>query len=91
MIGDDMGVVLTVPMGYFGAKLFCDNLRIECKVRLGLKFVAYFPYVSYLNLSFLTVPSLGLSVRPLSSNGLAVTDLPIIASWVVSSKLHSVC
>ncbi|KAI5064200.1 hypothetical protein GOP47_0020870 [Adiantum capillus-veneris] len=85
--GDDMGVVLTVPVGYFGAKLFCDNLKIDCKLRLGLKFVAYFPYVSYLSVASLTVPKLSLSVRPLSSNSLAVTDLPMIASWVTNS-LH---
>ncbi|KAH7442647.1 hypothetical protein KP509_03G097600 [Ceratopteris richardii] len=87
--GDDMGIVVTVPMGYFGAKLFCDNLKFDCKLRLGMKFVAYFPYVSYLSVAFLTVPTLNLSVRPLASNGLAVTDFPIIASWV-SNSLHTI-
>ena len=82
--GDNMGVVFTVPMGYFATKLFCDHLTIKCKLRLGLKFVAYSPYVSALSVCFLSMPNLNLSIRPMSSSGLALTDLPIIANWVVS-------
>jgi Ca2+-dependent lipid-binding protein len=80
-----MGVVFTVPVGYFATKLFCDHLTIRCRLRVGLRFVAGPPYVSFISLSFLSMPSLNFSIRPLSSNGLALTDLPLVANWVVSS------
>ncbi|KAG6554633.1 hypothetical protein Mapa_003651 [Marchantia paleacea] len=64
-------------------KLYGNNLRVEGKLRLGLKFVPFYPYLGQLTVAFASVPVLGLSVRPLSSSSVDVTDLPGIASWVV--------
>ncbi|KAL3678011.1 hypothetical protein R1sor_020967 [Riccia sorocarpa] len=63
-------------------KLYGNNLRVEGKLRLGLKFVPFYPYLGQLTVAFASVPVLGLSVRPLSSSSVDVTDLPGIASWV---------
>lgn len=92
---DDMRVELiaklkraSVGLGLAG-KLYGNNLRIEGKLRLGCKFVPYYPYLGQLTVAFVTVPILGLSVRPLSSSSVDVTDLPGIASWVVCQPLLS--
>lgn len=86
---DDMRVELiarlkraSVGLGLTG-KLYGNNLRIEGKLRLGCKFIPYYPYLGQLTVAFVTVPILGLSVRPLSSSNVDVTDLPGIATWVV--------
>ncbi|CAK9232577.1 unnamed protein product [Sphagnum jensenii] len=88
---DDMRVELiaklkraSVGLGLAG-KLYGNNLRIEGKLRLGCKFVPYYPYLGQLTVAFVTVPILGLSVRPLSSSSVDVTDLPGIASWVTKA------
>ncbi len=92
---DDMRVELiaklkraSVGLGLAG-KLYGNNLRIEGKLQLGCKFVPYYPYLGQLTVAFVTVPILGLSVRPLSSSSVDVTDLPGIASWVVGQSCVS--
>ncbi|KAL2641459.1 hypothetical protein R1flu_009046 [Riccia fluitans] len=70
-------------------KLYGNNLRVEGKLRLGLKFVPFYPYLGQLTVAFASVPVLGLSVRPLSSSSVDVTDLPGIASWVAFQILTS--
>ncbi|EFJ11302.1 integral membrane single C2 domain protein [Selaginella moellendorffii] len=78
-----MACLKKVSVGFgFAGKLYGTNLRIEGKLKLGFKFVAYYPYVGQLSIAFVTAPLLGLSVRPLSSSSVDVTDLPLIASWV---------
>ncbi|KAJ7539396.1 hypothetical protein O6H91_11G090700 [Diphasiastrum complanatum] len=64
------------------AKFYGDNLIIKGKLRLGCKFVPYYPYVGELSVAFVSAPNLNLSVRPLLSNSVDVNDLPGIASWV---------
>eukprot|EP00850_Spirogloea_muscicola_P002486 SM000009S23615 [mRNA] locus=s9:998642:1001568:- [translate_table: standard] len=68
-----------------GGKLYGNNLRIEGKLRAGVSFLPYYPYVSRLRLSFVVPPLLQLSVRPLASNRFDVFDLPGIATWVTKA------
>eukprot|EP00850_Spirogloea_muscicola_P011038 SM000067S20315 [mRNA] locus=s67:363479:367079:+ [translate_table: standard] len=68
-----------------GGKLYGNNLRIEGKLRAGVSFLPYYPYVSRLRLSFVAPPLLQLSIRPLASNGFDVFDLPGIATWVTKA------
>eukprot|EP01018_Ginkgo_biloba_P038172 Gb_36530 [translate_table: standard] len=81
--GASMGLALE-------GKLYADNLRIEGKLRLGFKFVGYYPYVGQLSVAFVTTPVLGLSVRPLSPCSVDISDLPGLATWLTKSLTTAV-
>lgn len=88
--GDDMGVEFSTKMMGIEWRLVGNNLSVEGKLRLGLKFVPYYPYVALLKVSFAETPELRLSIRPLSSNSVDVLDLPGVASWVHRSMRESI-
>ncbi|GBG66339.1 hypothetical protein CBR_g58829 [Chara braunii] len=91
---DDMRVELIARLKKAGlglsGKLYGNNLRIEGKMRLGFRFVQYFPYVGRLSVSFVDPPAIGLSVKPLSSNAIDLADLPGIATWLMKALCNVV-
>uniref|UniRef100_A0A0D6R1E3 C2 domain-containing protein n=1 Tax=Araucaria cunninghamii TaxID=56994 RepID=A0A0D6R1E3_ARACU len=84
---EDMSAILAVQMRKrlgFGmwAKLHVTGMHVEGKVRIGVKFLKEWPFVKRVRVSFQDVPYFQLTVKPIFSHGLDVTELPGIAGWL---------
>ncbi|KAL6570583.1 hypothetical protein OROGR_000133 [Orobanche gracilis] len=84
---DDMSAILGVKLRKrlgFGmlAKLHLLGMHVEGKVLVGVKFIRGWPFISRLRVCFAGPPYFQMTVKPIFSHGLDVTELPGIAGWI---------
>ncbi|KAJ4982422.1 hypothetical protein NE237_033259 [Protea cynaroides] len=85
--GDDMSGILAVKMRKrlgFGiwAKMHVTGMHVEGKVLVGVKFLREWPFLGRLRVCFVEPPYFQMTVKPIFSHGLDVTELPGIAGWL---------
>lgn len=84
---DDMSAILGVKLRKrlgFGmwAKLHLLGLHVEGKVLVGVKFLRKWPFIGRLRVCFAGPPYFQMTVKPIFTHGLDVTELPGIAGWI---------
>ncbi|KAK4487204.1 hypothetical protein RD792_006524 [Penstemon davidsonii] len=84
---DDMsailGVKLTKRLGFgMWAKLHMLGMHVEGKVLVGVKFLDKWPFIGRLRVCFAGPPYFQMTVKPIFTHGLDVTELPGIAGWI---------
>ncbi|KAK6157453.1 hypothetical protein DH2020_011701 [Rehmannia glutinosa] len=84
---DDMSAILGVKLRKrlgFGmwAKLHMLGMHVEGKVLVGVKFLRGWPFISRLRVCFAGPPYFQMTVKPIFTHGLDVTELPGIAGWI---------
>ncbi|XP_058208437.1 C2 domain-containing protein At1g53590 [Rhododendron vialii] len=84
---DDMSAILAVKLTKrlgFGmrTKLHLKGLHVEGKVLIGVKFVRHWPFLGRVRLCFVEPPYFQMTVKPIFTHGLDVTELPGIAGWL---------
>ncbi|KAJ8542977.1 hypothetical protein K7X08_005500 [Anisodus acutangulus] len=84
---DDMSAVLAVKLRKrlgFGmwAKLHLLGMHVEGKVLVGVKFLRKWPFLGRLRVCFVEPPYFQMTVKPIFTRGLDVTELPGIAGWM---------
>ncbi|KAI3411505.1 uncharacterized protein J3R85_017931 [Psidium guajava] len=90
---DDISAIFAVKLRKafgFGmlAKLHMTGMHVEGKVLLGVKFIPTWPYLGRLRVCFAEPPYFQMTLKPMSSYGLDVTELPGVSGWI--DKLLSV-
>ncbi|KAL5736697.1 hypothetical protein ACOSP7_031148 [Xanthoceras sorbifolium] len=93
LTADDMSAILAVKLRKrlgFGmwAKLHLTGMHVEGKVLVGVKFLRRWPFLGRLRVCFVEPPYFQMTVKPMFTHGLDVTELPGIAGWL--DKLLSV-
>ncbi|XP_027340314.1 C2 domain-containing protein At1g53590-like isoform X2 [Abrus precatorius] len=93
LTADDMSALLAVKLRKrlgFGmwAKLHITGMHIEGKVFVGIKFLPTWPFLGRLRVCFVEPPYFQMTVKPIFTHGLDVTELPGIAGWL--DKLLSI-
>ncbi|XP_031257226.1 C2 domain-containing protein At1g53590-like isoform X2 [Pistacia vera] len=93
LTADDMSAIIAVKLRKrlgFGmwAKLHVTGMHVEGKVLIGVKFLRQWPFLGRLRLCFSEPPYFQMTVKPIFTHGLDVTELPGIAGWL--DKLLSV-
>ncbi|PNX77558.1 C2 domain-containing protein at1g53590-like protein, partial [Trifolium pratense] len=93
LTADDMSAILAVKLRKrlgFGmtAKLHITGMHVEGKVLVGVKFLKTWPFLSRLRVCFVEPPYFQMTVKPIFTHGLDVTELPGIAGWL--DKLLSI-
>ncbi|KAK8312460.1 hypothetical protein V6Z11_D01G041800 [Gossypium hirsutum] len=89
----DMSAILAVKLRKrlgFGmwAKLHVTGMHVEGKVLVGVKFIRKWPFIGRLRVCFAEPPYFQMTVKPVFTHGLDVTELPGIAGWL--DKLLSI-
>ncbi|XP_073136123.1 C2 domain-containing protein At1g53590-like [Henckelia pumila] len=84
---DDMSAILGVKLRKrlgFGmlVKLHLLGMHVEGKVLVGVKFTRKWPFISRLRVCFAGPPYFQMTVKPIFTHGLDVTELPGIAGWI---------
>ncbi|XP_057812268.1 C2 domain-containing protein At1g53590-like isoform X2 [Salvia miltiorrhiza] len=84
---DDMSAILGVKLRKrlgFGmyTKLHMLGMHVEGKVLVGVKFLRGWPFISRLRVCFSAPPYFQMTVKPIFTHGLDVTELPGIAGWI---------
>ncbi|XP_075506442.1 C2 domain-containing protein At1g53590-like isoform X1 [Primulina tabacum] len=84
---DDMSAILGVKLRKrlgFGMpiKLHLLGMHVEGKVLVGVKFIRKWPFISRLRVCFTGPPYFQMTVKPIFTHGLDVTELPGIAGWI---------
>ncbi|XP_073302012.1 C2 domain-containing protein At1g53590-like isoform X2 [Primulina huaijiensis] len=84
---DDMSAILGVKLRKrlgFGmpVKLHLLGMHVEGKVLVGIKFIRKWPFISRLRVCFTGPPYFQMTVKPIFTHGLDVTELPGIAGWI---------
>ncbi|XP_075092166.1 C2 domain-containing protein At1g53590 isoform X2 [Nicotiana tabacum] len=84
---DDMSALLAVKLRKrlgFGmwAKLHLLGMHVEGKVLVGVKFLRKWPFIGRLRVCFVEPPYFQMTVKPIFTHGLDVTELPGIAGWM---------
>ncbi|KAL2466712.1 C2 domain-containing protein [Abeliophyllum distichum] len=64
------------------AKLHLLGMHVEGKVLIGVKFISKWPFLGRLRVCFAEPPYFQMTVKPIFSHGLDVTELPGIAGWL---------
>ncbi|KAE8653820.1 C2 domain-containing protein [Hibiscus syriacus] len=87
LTAEDMSAVLAVKLRKrlgFGmwAKLHITRMHVEAKVLIGMKFVQQWPFLGRLRLCFVEPPYFQMTVKPIFTHGLDVTEVPGIAKWL---------
>ncbi|XP_017642310.1 C2 domain-containing protein At1g53590 isoform X1 [Gossypium arboreum] len=93
LTADDMSAILAVKLRKrlgFGmwAKLHVTGMHVEGKVLVGVKFIRKWPFIGRLRVCFAEPPYFQMTVKPVFTHGLDVTELPGIAGWL--DKLLSI-
>ncbi|GMN57804.1 hypothetical protein TIFTF001_026910 [Ficus carica] len=93
LTADDMSAILAVKLRKrlgFGmwARLHITGMHVEGKVLVGVNFLREWPFISRLRLCFVEPPYFQMTVKPIFTHGVDVTELPGIAGWL--DKLLSV-
>ncbi|CAI9754947.1 unnamed protein product [Fraxinus pennsylvanica] len=84
---DDMSAIIAVKLRKrlglgMRAKLHLLCMHVEGKVLIGVKFLPYWPFLGRLRVCFAEPPYFQMTVKPIFSHGLDVTELPGIAGWI---------
>ncbi|RAL49068.1 hypothetical protein DM860_015059 [Cuscuta australis] len=84
---EDMNAVLAAKLKKrlgFGmwAKLHLLGMHVEGKVLVGVKFLPQWPFLDRLRVCFAEPPYFQMTVKPIFSHGLDVTEVPGIAGWL---------
>ncbi|KAD6794462.1 hypothetical protein E3N88_05377 [Mikania micrantha] len=84
---DDMSAILAVKLtkrlGFgMSAKMHLTGMHVEGKVLVGIKFLPKWPFLGRLRLCFVEPPYFQMTVKPIFSHGLDVTEVPGIAGWL---------
>lgn len=87
LAAEDMDAVLTVQMRRriglgISTNIHISRLQIEGKVRVGVKFLNKWPFLSRVRLCFENSPYVQMTARPLSTHGVNVSELPLIGGWM---------
>lgn len=87
LAAEDMDAVLTVQMRRrlglgISTNIHISRLHIEGKVRVGVKFLNKWPFLSRVRLCFENSPYVQMTARPLSTHGVNVSELPLIGGWM---------
>ncbi|KAI4342445.1 hypothetical protein MLD38_027072 [Melastoma candidum] len=87
LTADDMSAVLAVQLRKtlgFGmwTKLHMTSMHVEGKVLVGVKFLREWPFIGRLRVCFAEPPYFRMTVKPLFSHGIDVTEVPGIAGWL---------
>ncbi|KAF3442294.1 hypothetical protein FNV43_RR16210 [Rhamnella rubrinervis] len=93
LTADDMSAILAVQLrkrlGFgMSAKLHITGMHVEGKVLVGVKFLREWPFIGRLRVCFVEPPYFQMTVKPIFTHGLDVTELPGIAGWL--DKLLSI-
>ncbi|KAE9590562.1 hypothetical protein Lal_00023395 [Lupinus albus] len=93
LTADDMSAILAVKLRKrlgFGmtTKLHITGMHVEGKVLVGVKFIRTMPFLSRVRVCFVEPPYFQMTVKPIFTHGLDVTELPGIAGWL--DKLLSI-
>ncbi|KAB2623506.1 C2 domain-containing protein [Pyrus ussuriensis x Pyrus communis] len=93
LTADDMLGILAVKLRKrlgFGiwAKLHITGMHVEGKVLIGVRFLCKWPFLGRVRLCFVEPPYFQMTVKPIFTHGLDVTELPGIDGWL--DKLLSV-
>ncbi|KAK3426886.1 hypothetical protein EUGRSUZ_F03216 [Eucalyptus grandis] len=88
LTADDMNAILDVQLrkrlGGMKAKLHLTSMHVEGKVLIGIKFIPRWPFLGRLRVCFAEPPYFQMTVKPLFTHGIDVTELPGIDGWLVS-------
>ncbi|XP_057474201.1 C2 domain-containing protein At1g53590-like [Actinidia eriantha] len=84
---DDMSAILAVKLRKrlgFGmrTKMHLKGMHVEGKVLIGVKFICHWPFLGHLRVCFVEPPYFQMTVKPIFTHGLDVTELPGIAGWL---------
>ncbi|XP_058217677.1 C2 domain-containing protein At1g53590-like isoform X2 [Rhododendron vialii] len=84
---DDMNAILAMKLTRrlgFGmwAKLHLLGMHVEGKVLVGVKFLRHWPFLGRLRVCFVEPPYFQMTVKPIFTHGIDVTELPGIAGYV---------
>ncbi|KAI3803545.1 hypothetical protein L1987_31701 [Smallanthus sonchifolius] len=84
---DDMSAILaaklTKRLGFgMSAKMHLTGMHVEGKVLVGIKFLPKWPFLGRLRVCFVEPPYFQMTVKPIFSHGLDVTEVPGIAGWL---------
>ncbi|KAI3789512.1 hypothetical protein L2E82_02311 [Cichorium intybus] len=84
---DDMSAILaaklTKRLGFgMSAKMHLTGMHVEGKVLVGVKFLPKWPFLGRLRVCFVEPPYFQMTVKPMFSHGLDVTEVPGIAGWL---------
>lgn len=84
---EDMDVVLAVQMRRrlglgIWTNIHISKLQVEGKVRVGVKFLDGWPFLSRVRLCFESAPYVQMTARPVSHHGVNVSELPGVAGWM---------
>ncbi|KAJ7533904.1 hypothetical protein O6H91_13G069900 [Diphasiastrum complanatum] len=84
---DDMAAVVAIQMRKyltFGlwTTVHVSKLHLEGKVRVGVRFLGEWPFMSRVRICFENAPYIQVTARPLFSHGIDVAELPGIANWL---------
>ncbi|KAG8058787.1 hypothetical protein GUJ93_ZPchr0002g25092 [Zizania palustris] len=87
LAADDMNATMAVQLRKrlgFGitANMHITGMHVEGKVLVGVRFIRQWPYVGRVRVCFVEPPYFQMTVKPLFSHGLDVTELPGISGWL---------
>lgn len=86
LTADDMNAILDVQLrkrlGGMKAKLHLTSMHVEGKVLIGIKFIPRWPFLGRLRVCFAEPPYFQMTVKPLFTHGIDVTELPGIDGWL---------
>lgn len=84
---DDMSAILSVKLKKrlgFGmkTKLHLMGLHVEGKMLVGIKFLRHWPFIGRVRVCFAEPPYFQMTVKPIFTRGLDVSEVPGIAGWL---------
>ncbi|GJV43119.1 C2 domain-containing protein-like protein [Tanacetum coccineum] len=84
---DDMSAILAVKLtkrlGFgMSARMHITGMHVEGKVLVGIKFLPKWPFLGRMRVCFVEPPYFQMTVKPIFSHGLNVTEVPGIAGWL---------
>ncbi|KAF5460101.1 hypothetical protein F2P56_019995 [Juglans regia] len=87
LTADDMSAIIAVQLRKslgFGmwAKLHITGMHVEGKVLIGVRFLHKWPFIGRLRVCFAEPPYFQMTVKPIFTHGLDVTEIPGIAGWL---------
>ncbi|KAH0448349.1 hypothetical protein IEQ34_022149 [Dendrobium chrysotoxum] len=83
----DMSAVLavqlrkTLGLGMW-TNMHVTGMHVEGKVLVGVKFLRQWPFIERMRVCFAEVPYFQMTVKPIFTHGIDVTELPGIAGWL---------
>ena len=82
----DMRIVLGATLGGkqlgLPIRVYVTDLHVEGPLRMGFKWMPVAPHLRHMTISFLSVPEVEVKVKPVSSSGLDVTEIPGLQGWI---------